>query len=728
MHLPVASIFTLLALAGPAAAATLPPGVTPPVARTEVAAGQGTTIGLAPAQAGTRTVDGDRSDWSGTLPNFGGVLLYSHGELVYEDHYFDAYGADSGQDADRMAVQDPAREAAPETYRVDPALQYVPDEFGIETGPFKYRTNYGDLDHTDEADLAELRLGTDSDRNLWVLARTTTMTTANGTALLLLLDTGPDDAERQVPYNSGLRTGRAEVAVLLIGDRGWSTDLATGERHELPAGSVATNPGGYGNTIEAKLPASLTTELHAVAAATGLADGDSLKTLAFQPNVANVAFRTDEPARDWWDKQQALELQKGSIDLFFADVDNLEQMSAGRNESYVAGPGYHDKHFVSAENVSREAGRNGILQHYGVYLPSNYDADRATPTQYWMHWRGGRAHVAAAVSPGIHHDMGEAADSIVVTPDGRGTDKWYMGKSHVDFLEVWEDSHRAFAIDRDRTYVAGHSMGGWASWLLPVLYPDRFAGTFPAAGLPEWSGANTTPLLENLREVPAVMFHGAADELVPVVDAVAQAQRLQELGYRYRLYVFPGQEHYGQPIVDQWMEGVRYEHQFERNPNPARVTFSRSMPFERTVETYSSDGVPLDFNFNKAYWMSGLEPTDDANGVARFDGRSYAIPVTSHTAFPEAGGPAGPDQAGPYTMNGQAWRTDAAEASETSNGFEATITGAEAVTLNLDRMRLDLNRPLTAVISTDSQLKLTLHSEAGDEVVDLGPGTHDLTL
>src|SRR3954465_10625296 len=144
----------------------------PPVLRTEVPAGGGSTVALPAAQDGARRVDGETSDWGGRLPGFGGAQMYSRGELVYEDHIFDAYGADNGQDAQRMAVQDPLEQAVPETYRVDPALQYLPGEFGIPAGPLTLDTHYGDLPHTDEADLSQLRLGTDATGHLWVLART----------------------------------------------------------------------------------------------------------------------------------------------------------------------------------------------------------------------------------------------------------------------------------------------------------------------------------------------------------------------------------------------------------------------------------------------------------------------------------------------------------------------------------------------------------------------------
>src|SRR3954447_12657234 len=728
----------LLAVLAFAPAAT---AATPPVFRTEVPAGGGTTQFLGNRPEPARAIDGATNDWTGRLPGFGGAIAYSRGELVYEDHIFDPYGPDNGQDAQRLSVLDPATAAVPELYRLDPAYQYVPGEFGVPTGPLVTTTNYGDDPRVDEADLSEVRLGANAAGGLDLLARTTTMKDdAPGTALLVLLDTRPGSTSRDVPFNSGLKTSKGDVAVFLAANHGAWVDLEhPAEVHALS--DVATHAAGYDNAIEARLPAELlqgATHSVDVAVAAGLADGDHLKTLALQPNVANVAFRTHEPSRNWWDKQQALELQKGTMDAFFTTAD-LDRMTAGADERYHPGAGYHDRIFTSTPDISSESGENGLLQHYGVYLPSSYSEHRATATQFWFHFRGGDAHIAATVVPGVIWDMGEAHDSIVITPDGRGTSGWYVGKSQEDVLQVWADSHRLLAIDRDRTYIAGHSMGGWASYLLPVEHPDWFAGAFPASGPPtqgavtgaDFPGCDdytydeysfcfiqanggdaraeyTGPLLDNLKWVPYAIYHGTNDELVPVSGVTVQAKRFQDLGYRYRYYLFPGQEHYGPPVVDQWADGAAYLHQFVRDPNPPEVTYVRSMVFEHAIETVNAGGVEHQFDLDHAYWMSGLEPVDPAKGTARFDGRSLGIADPPHTTTPEAGGPATADQNSPYAMVGQAWTTALDKTPETKNAFTATLKGASAVTLDLKRMSLDGRRPLTGHVDTEAPLRLTL--------------------
>ena len=722
-----------------------------PVLSTEVPAGGATTAPLPRVAPTPKKVDGRLGDWRGKLPGFGGAVLHSRGELLYQDHLFDAWGADDGRDAERLAIQDPLAEAFPETYRIDPALQAnLPGEFGLPAPrELSYSTNYGDLDHADQADLSELRVAA-SRKHVFFLARTTTMLAgppdkdeqAVRTGVLVLLDTGGEETERlEVPFGAGITTTRADVAVFLVENRGWLADLRGGSVRALPRGSVVTNESGYRNAVEARVPRSALGRVRALAAATGIAapGANELTDTGLGANLANVAFRADEPVRDWWDKRQALELHAGAIDTFFQPLD-LRRLTAGVSQRWRPAPGYHERIFTSASKISEEKGREGVLQHYGVYLPSEYDPARQSPLQLWLHWRGGTANAAAALAPRLFQELGENVQTIVVSPRGRGTSRWYVGKGHVDFREVWTDVHRTFKVDADRTYVAGHSMGGWGSFLLTILYPDRFAAALPASPpvtQGAWTGADfegcdefatddyspcyisangsdprvqhTRRLLENVRHVPWAIFHGAADELVPVSGVTRQVERLIQLGYRHRFYLFPLQEHYGPPVTDEWGEGARYLHKFRRPLNPRRVTYIRDMPFERATETVQSDKVELDFDFDRAYWMSRLIPYDRQDGVATFDGTSEAIVEKPHLALPEVGGPASQGQTGPYAMTGLRWDTAlGGDSPEPRNAFRVKVTGASCVQLHLPRMKIDTARRITGVVETDGPLHLEL--------------------
>jgi dienelactone hydrolase len=728
-----------------------------PVAAADVPRGTGsheTSGSVAPT---AKAVDGQITDWAGVPTMYGGTSTYSAGEFIYQDHLFDAYGSDDGRDAERMAILDPVRDEVPETYRVDALMQAdVPGQLGAPTPEqLSYPTNYGDLDHQDAADLLELRVATDT-ANVYVLGRTTTMTEPASTGLLLLADTQDDAALGEVPFNSGLTTETADVAILLTGNRGLVA--TTAGITELPAGAVAVNEAGYTNAIEAAIPRGLLVlpgkpykgkgkggtngqafrDRLTLTAATGLVTGDAFTDTGLPANVANVAFR-DEPVREWFDKAQALTLQTKNIDTFAQDID-IKALESGATETFVPGPGYHDRLFVSTESISRESGRNGVYQRYGVYIPTSYEPGTDVPMQWWLHWRGGTAHQAAHLTPRVFKHFGEDVDSIVVAPEGRGTSLWYVGKGHVDFLEVWKDAFDTFSVDANRVYVTGHSMGGFGTYLMTTLYPDRFAAGAPVAGpvtQGAWTGADfegcddykyddytpcyidannsrprdqhTRKLLENLRHVPLAILHGNLDELVPYSGVTRQAERLAELGYRFRMYSFPNYEHYSHPIVDQWAEAARYEHSFTRDPNPAHVTYKRDMPFERATESVQAEGLNLNFDFDSAYWMSHLTPTDPENGVASVDARSLAIPEPAHLTIPEAGGPAALGQTGPFVMKGLAWIADplAAEA-EAANAFEATLTGASSVRFDLARMEIDTALPVAGQMDTGEALELQL--------------------
>ena len=730
----------LVAGTGTAIAARTVPEPAPelPVLHGETARGALVIDGTARGKRTDKVVDGSIDDWTGTPSRLGGTTVRSAGELIYSDYLFDAYGADDGGDAERLAMLDPLNEGVPETYRLDPIFQLdLAGELGVDNpaGP-SAEEQYGDASDRsiDVADLLELRLSADGG-NVYALARTTTMTAPDSTAVLLLFDSVPKSPRYDVPFGSGLATDSGDVAVYLAVTGSRVVNLATGR--STPLADVAIAPDGYVNAIEAAVPLRALGAKRRpvrVASLTGLSD----RAGGFS-TVANVAFRRAEPVRTWMDKQQALELQKGSIDAFFVDL-NITALRRGASDVWHPGAGYYERIFTSTEAISRESGQDGIHQHYGVYVSPAYKPGTPAPATFWLHWRGGKAHSAATVSPRIMRDFGDGLSGIVIAPRGRGTSTWYLGRGHVDIAEVRADALESFSINENRVYVSGHSMGGFGSYLMSTLHPDWFAGALPVAGPVTqgmWTGLDfpgcddmryddysfcytqtndgdarnqhTRRMLKNLRNVPVGIYQGGADELVWTSGVTRQVEGLVNLGYRHRYYLFPTYEHYSHPVVDEWAEGVRYLAQFTRDANPAHVTYVRDMAFERSVESGPNQGDGVTealFDFDSAYWMSGLTPAA-ADGVASFDGRSLALSSQPVVTVPEAGGPASLGQVGPYAMTGLAWLADPLAApSSLMNGFELTLSGVSSVTLDAARMGLDMSKPLVTNVTTDRPVEV----------------------
>lgn len=93
------------------------------------------------------------------------------------------------------------------------------------------------------------------------------------------------------------------------------------------------------------------------------------------------------------------------------------------------------------------------------------------------------------------------------------------------------------AVDPDRIYLTGLSMGGFGVWDLATRQPDRFAAVAPVCG-----GADHDRL-SLLTNVPAWVTHGGADTVVDVVRSRDAVTVLKEAGGRPVYVELPGVGH-----------------------------------------------------------------------------------------------------------------------------------------------------------------------------------------
>lgn len=689
-----------------------------------------------------KTVDGRIDDWTGTASRLGGTGYYSRGEYVWQDYVMDDWGADDGQDAARTQHTDAATEAEPRAFRTEALAQAAGDQFdapGPET--VSAQVHYGDVEkdaHGDQADIEEVRVAADAER-LYFLVRTVGMTSGDTTAVFV-----------------GLRLGDADLSFVATpgGVRGYVYSGAPAMCVTVCTDfDVAVDPGSgsdaYRNAFEISVDRAFLDALgppvSALAVGSGIADGLGLAQLRqgdAQSDLVDVLQVESRPSI-WMDHDQALALHAGDVDRWLIPVD-LSKLESGYDETFEPLPGYYERIYVSDSPVNREVESNsyfqGAFQHYGLYLPTTYRPGRLHPATWWTHYRGGHAHDAAAWVPGLIRQLGEQMGNIVITPGARGTSSWYVGRGHEDFLEAWDDAMTSFPIDPDRVYLSGYSMGGFASWLLGFLYPDRWAGAFPTAGPPTqglWDGLGlvttgtndgrpqaqlTFNILENARNVPYAIYHGTNDELVPYSGIARMASRFAELGYRFRLYTFPGAEHYTLAIYDEWTEAARYLNGFRRDPNPARVTYKVWPALEQAVEQVQApEGAGLDYSFDGAYWVDALHlragDASDVTAVGSFDATTYGRGVEEVIGVPEAG-TAG--QVMPHVMTGSRWHH--AGRIPPRNEFEVALGNIDLGTLDLARMGISSVEQITARVTTDGPTTLTLTGRWLEEPTVSGAG------
>jgi predicted peptidase len=108
-------------------------------------------------------------------------------------------------------------------------------------------------------------------------------------------------------------------------------------------------------------------------------------------------------------------------------------------------------------------------------------------------------------------------------------------------------------VDKGRVYVTGLSMGGFGTFALAAAYPDLFAAMVPICGGGE-------PIMaRKMKNLPAWVFHGAKDEVVPLDRSKVMVEALKKAGGDVRFTVYPDAGHdswtetYNNPEVYQWL-------------------------------------------------------------------------------------------------------------------------------------------------------------------------------
>jgi len=125
-----------------------------------------------------------------------------------------------------------------------------------------------------------------------------------------------------------------------------------------------------------------------------------------------------------------------------------------------------------------------------------------------------------------------------------------------------DELEKQYAIDNDRIYVTGLSMGGFGTWGLLYHFPDRFA-----AGVPICGGFDPAAA-ERFVDIPIWVFHGAKDAAVKVTMSTDMVEAIHAAGgTRVQLTVYPDLEHDSWTVTYDNMELYQWLLRQRRNTN-----------------------------------------------------------------------------------------------------------------------------------------------------------------
>ena len=208
----------------------------------------------------------------------------------------------------------------------------------------------------------------------------------------------------------------------------------------------------------------------------------------------------------------------------------------------------------SVHAVSRPVTKT-IGYKYLLSLPTDYTqrGERRWPLLLFLHGSGERGDDVWSVADHgppklLQSNKPSAArqlladEFIVVSPQCRKAEWWHADEV-LGLLDEVQSLHR---VDPGRVYLVGLSMGGFATWDIGLLHPDRFAAIVAVCG-----GGSLGPIYESnetrrqdLRSLGVWAFHGAKDPSVPVIESQRMVDALKQAKVRdVRLTVYPDADH-----------------------------------------------------------------------------------------------------------------------------------------------------------------------------------------
>jgi predicted peptidase len=193
-----------------------------------------------------------------------------------------------------------------------------------------------------------------------------------------------------------------------------------------------------------------------------------------------------------------------------------------------------------------------VSAQYLLFLPKGYEArgEKKWPMIFFLHGAGERGtnlwKVAVHGPPKIVKDKPEFP-FVVVSPQCPDGQHW----SADVLMNLLDEVIATHAVDTNRIYLTGLSMGGFGTWSLGTQYPERFAAIAPICGGGEWvrvvlSGGKKAAALKSLG---VWAFHGAKDPTVKLEESERMVNAFKKAGCAdVKLTVYPEAGH------DSWTE------------------------------------------------------------------------------------------------------------------------------------------------------------------------------
>ena len=230
---------------------------------------------------------------------------------------------------------------------------------------------------------------------------------------------------------------------------------------------------------------------------------------------------------------------------------------------------------LNAYEAATYTASSGVELPYRILWPEGYQRDgkQVYPIVLFLHGAGERGNdnqMQLVHGSSLFLEQQAQYPAIVVIPQCEKDDYWAQmiqvsGERCFNFAEIPNPSMGAAmelfdhlmaseAVDPNRVYLMGLSMGGMGTFELLARKPDTFAAAIPICG-----GTNPALLPIYAGKVPLWIFHGADDQVVKVKQSRRVVEKLEQMGHSPRYTEYPGVKHnswdnaFAEPKLLEWL-------------------------------------------------------------------------------------------------------------------------------------------------------------------------------
>ena len=215
-----------------------------------------------------------------------------------------------------------------------------------------------------------------------------------------------------------------------------------------------------------------------------------------------------------------------------------------------------NKHVKPSDSQKKFSFNITFQMEYLLFLPESYtqSTNQKFPLILFLHGAGERGSDLDSVK---RHGIPKIVETnpdfpfIAVSPQCP-EDSWWTSELHT-INGLIEEIVEKYQVDTSRIYLTGLSMGGFGTWSLASMYPERFAAIAPVCG-----GGEVRQILRSLVEMPIWTFHGQKDDVIPFSRSEEIVTALKKHGSSIKFTIYPEAGHdswtktYDNPELYKW--------------------------------------------------------------------------------------------------------------------------------------------------------------------------------